>query len=1424
MNSDDHLSAENLFADWAERVEAGEALSFESLLKAHPEASSELGQMHEDWKHFAPILERMVPGLLESHGESPLISATESRGDDAPDLWDVPELRGLELPEAGRYTFRSVLGRGGCGVVLKVWDRKLHRSLAMKVILGPSEPGGSGKRLPFDAVACSRFVDEARLASQLDHPSIVPVHELGTDAAGRVFFTMRLVNGEDFSRVYRRVRRQEPGWTQTRVLGLLAKACEAVAYAHERGVIHRDLKPANIMVGSHGEVHVMDWGLARVLTTSEGRSPSPETWRKQARENDPSSPWVTADGSVVGTPAYMAPEQARGEHDQVDARTDVYALGAILYELLAGAPPYIRKGEEADASKILRRVISGSLEPLGRVAPEAPAELIAICERAMKREPAERYADVRELEADLRAFLEQRVVTAYEAGPWAEARKWVRRNRALAMAMTLGLLALILGMIGTTNYAWKARALNDQQQDTLAEASRSTFQQAHRLFEAADRDGAGEAVRRSNTREGLLLLAQAMTYDPTNRVARERFVFEATARRNRLQDPSYALYPHDEPIRDADYSDDGRYIVTVTGKGRVQVWRTSDQECVSSFEVEEVDGVRFDDSGASVVTWQDVHWPPRESQTTARWDWRTGNLEVSIVAERIDGQFLSPCGRFFLTTREVMINLWDLQSPSGVAISTEMASGHSIVDIHWRREGLPLIATSNSRDQLATVDLQVPGPHAWRPLDSRDTVIDRTVFSPDGRAIAYFANGDLVVVTAASGAELHRIGLPAYPWFQVWSPDGSQIAVADETLSVRVWRIAAERIARSKFGDPMVFEIADYADEIRFSPDGLRICVVDRSAKVMVFDTVMGDLLQSHEFPHSSLAYGDSFPGNYPIWSTFSPDGSRLMVIAQDHPWVPEPGPPPALYEWTLPTNRQSLVLGGGRDGDVAFSPDGSVVAAGDGVWSRVGKRLMQLGSGDVFRGFTPDGRRLLNVGEKSVELWDVVKRELIFSRTSSEQRRIRCSGISPDGSLFAVAFDPESDEPTVEIRSIETCEIVQELETDGSSVFALSFNSASDLLATAGDGIQIWGIGSSEVVGSIETEGATWRVEFHPSGRSLLASGAFWSVPTVSLIARFSADRIGGDGWLSPDTETVVLEAGASGAYLYDVATRSRRGYLEASTYFLDAAFSRDSKRVATCSDSRAWLWDVETSSLLSTLDYSDRAESCEIAPDGSSVAIGGPGQLWRLPSALSFVSDQANETAEQAISLAECLTGLTKADNGSFVPFGPGRLAELRLWLRTLAEGDLPLSSLARWIVARGPSSPALPSFKATCRELADTLIENDDESSWQAYLFDLGQPLALLALAGSPFEFDYSRFGQAQERAEWNRLFAELFAERQAFIRDYALSRLPEDPDICVRAAKMLLGDGDEPRALRAARMALRFDPQNQEALEIQEKLAK
>lgn len=261
-----------------------------------------------------------------------------------------------------RYDKLGELGRGGMGVVLKVKDNDLRREVAMKVIRGDRR----------DNSAMQSFVEEAQITGQLEHPNIVPVHELGSDADGKVFFTMKMVRGQPLSQVLKAIKKGDADTasrhTLDRMLQILLKVCDAVSFAAARGVVHRDLKPENIMLGRFGEVVVMDWGLARVQGGKDDKHSQTSIFTDHTvakvtdSESTPSSAF-SMEGSIAGTPSYMAPEQARGEISKINESTDVFALGAILCEMLCLSGPYLSKAEKIRLRKrqmeMSRRLCNG---------------------------------------------------------------------------------------------------------------------------------------------------------------------------------------------------------------------------------------------------------------------------------------------------------------------------------------------------------------------------------------------------------------------------------------------------------------------------------------------------------------------------------------------------------------------------------------------------------------------------------------------------------------------------------------------------------------------------------------------------------------------------------------------------------------------------------------------------------------------------------------------------------------------------------------------------------------------------------------------------------------------------------------------------------------------------------------------------------
>ena len=358
---------------------------------------------------------------------------------------------------AGRYTVLGEIARGGMASVLRVWDGDFQRPLAMKVLLSGDRESGQGASDRQEMQKLYRFLREAQITAQMDHPGIVRVHDIGTNVDGDVYFTMGLIEGRDLGEIIDLARRKEQGWHLASALEVIIKVCETVAHAHSRSVIHRDLKPSNVMVGRCGRVYVMDWGLAKVIGRGDrcGRrsrmnvdAESLTRWDASARD---ATPLMTLDGNVLGTPSYMSPEQAQGNIEDLGPRSDVYSVGAMLYTLLTGYMPYVRPHARVTAQTILVAARNGPPPPIADLDPGAPPELVAICDKAMARKIEDRYADMNAVIQDLRAYLESRVVSVYRTGIFARCIKWTVRNRSLSVGMALVLAMAVAAGIGVSH-------------------------------------------------------------------------------------------------------------------------------------------------------------------------------------------------------------------------------------------------------------------------------------------------------------------------------------------------------------------------------------------------------------------------------------------------------------------------------------------------------------------------------------------------------------------------------------------------------------------------------------------------------------------------------------------------------------------------------------------------------------------------------------------------------------------------------------------------------------------------------------------------------------------------------------------------------------------------------------------------------------
>jgi eukaryotic-like serine/threonine-protein kinase len=347
-----------------------------------------------------------------------------------------------------KYEIGNTIARGGMGAVLNARELTIQRNVAMKVMLDGNAP---------DEVM--RFVSEAKVTGQLEHPNIVPVHELGVDEKEQVFYTMKYVRGITLRKVldllFEGQKSTLEKYPLAQLLTVFQKVCDAIAFAHSKGVIHRDLKPDNFMIGDYGEVLVMDWGLAKVLDPTLNQAAAGYDGKSMIRTGvrEELAAVEKQSGNVMGTPQYMAPEQAYGAHDQLDIRTDVYALGAILHHLLTLRPPI----EGDDPQEVLRKAAHGEWEPARKTTAgktrlphlpggKVPDALSAVAQKAMANKASDRYQNVPDFQADIEAYQNGFATTAEKAGMGKQALLLFKRQRYLVAGLATAIVLFIVAV------------------------------------------------------------------------------------------------------------------------------------------------------------------------------------------------------------------------------------------------------------------------------------------------------------------------------------------------------------------------------------------------------------------------------------------------------------------------------------------------------------------------------------------------------------------------------------------------------------------------------------------------------------------------------------------------------------------------------------------------------------------------------------------------------------------------------------------------------------------------------------------------------------------------------------------------------------------------------------------------------------------
>jgi WD40 repeat protein len=926
-----------------------------------------------------------------------------------------PALAG-SLPAAGAvavpgYELLGELGRGGMGVVYRARQVGLNRLVALKMILA----GGHASASDHD-----RFRTEAEAVARLLHPNIVQVYETGTHA-GLPYFSLEFCPGGSLDR-----RLDGTPWDPAKAAVLVETLARAMHAAHTAGVVHRDLKPANVLLAADGTPKVTDFGLAKRLDSGAGQ---------------------TASGAILGTPSYMAPEQAGGATKAIGPAADVYALGAILYELLTGRPPF----RAATPLDTVLQVVSEEPVPPARLNPKTPCDLETVCLKCLAKEPAKRYATAEALAEDLRRFQAGEPIAARPVGRLERGWRWCRRNPALAGSLAAAALALVAGTVASTLFGVRANRNAEQ-----AREEKRTAQ--HHLY-AARMNLAQMAWEANNVGRVLDLL------DATKPSSGEEDLrgFEWHYW-DRMCHDLLTLKGHKGPVSGIAFSPDGRNLAS-GGDTAVNVWDattgqkvlTLDRRCLVGSVAYSPDGRRLASGG--------------EDQAVKVWDAATGQELLTLKGSdgAVRSLAYSPDGRKLASTCNWdSVTVWDADT------------GHVLQNLRGRNERWFYTSVAFSPDGRRLAGGDANGRvKVWDvatgalvcTLQGHMGVVRSLTISPDGRLASGGQDGVVRVWDAATGQELMTLKGHAGEVMSVaYSPDGRRLASGGVDTAVKVWDAATGQELMTLKGN------TDKVMCVAYSAGGQWLTSGCWSGEVKVWDAATGQEVMTLK----GDAKGIGIRG-----IAYCPDGTCLASAEANG----------SVKVWDAAAGQQLRVLGqgGGAATSVAFSPDGRQLASG-GLWGAVkvwdaatGQELLTLKGSDrvvTSLAYSPDGRRLACVSD-AIKVWDAATgQELTTLKGSTDVTSV---AYSPDGRrLVGGGWDGG-----VRVWDAATGQELVTLKGHVDVVHSVAYGPGGRHLASGGkDGVvRVWDAATGQELLALKGHaGEVMSVAYSPDGRRLAA------------------------------------------------------------------------------------------------------------------------------------------------------------------------------------------------------------------------------------------------------------------------------------------------------------------------------------------------
>ena len=1083
-----------------------------------------------------------------------------------------PEAAG-NAQRLGDYELLEEIGRGGMGVIYRARQVSLNRFVAVKTVL--TGPLASPE-------FAQRFQTEAHAAAVLDHPNIVPIYEVGGHQ-GQPFYSMRLIPGRNLAEEIKATG----AMPAQRAAALVATVARAVHYAHQRGVLHRDLKPGNILLDAESKPHVTDFGLAKLLAFEEN---------------------LTQTAEVLGTPNYLAPELATDGPRLSTVGVDVYGLGAVLYHLLTGKPPF----EANSALNTLRLLLDTEVAGPRTFNAHIPADLEAICLKAMDRSPDRRYASAAAMAEDLERFLRQEPVQARPITRRQRVSHWARRNPiAATLSATIAFLALAL-LLGIPWALWR---ISSERNLAVQRAEEAT--EHHRQAEANLRRQQVARIemlfRTDHADDAVALLGQLYAQNPGDGRFAQWIANELTHRNFAL--PIVGPLVHEDRVCLVRFSPDGRRLLTATRGNFAQVWDTAfGRRLGATLQHDPAMANREAFLGGAHPIYAefspDGRWVATASvdKTAQIWETETGRAHGNALQHAGWVSFVrfSPDGKLLATASEDgTARFWEVAT--GQPTGAVLRHGEWVNSVVFSPDGKRVLTASD--DRTARVWDIASGNPVTEPMRHLNWV-RAAVFSPDGWLVGTASSDQTARIwDAQTGlpktAPLHHDGTLNVIQF---SPDGRWLAAGGYDRLVRIWRVADGELQCPPLRHSSTVRALD------FSPDGMRIATAaeDRGARVW---EVRGGHPLTEPLQHDDV-----------VWSVcFSPDGASLATASSDSTvflWDVRPGRAIAAVfdtqarttdvQWVddghgLLTLSQAVYL---HDADQGLAIKGSFWVKGD--WAAF---IKPKGSSKRVFVAKRNGK---------AALWDLGTTTLLTPEIS-HGGPVTSAAISPDEKVAVTA----SRDGKVRVWDPLTAREVCPPLIHPGPVVGIELSPDGRTVATACEDLKVrlWAVPEGVPrLAPLAHDDWIHDLVFSPDGRSL-ATGSqdgitrVWDTGTGHL--RFPPLRHRGavlDVDFSRDGRCLATASRDGIAAVWFSGTGEKRTEpISFGPAVLDVGFSPDGEWLALCGeDGSVGVWDIPAlQPLVTGLRHSAKVNVCQFSPDGLRLATGGgdrQARIWNL------------------------------------------------------------------------------------------------------------------------------------------------------------------------------------------------------------------